>query len=206
MREALEVIVPHLENAPLGMISFGQGCEGEPLCEATFLEELIREVRRQTLRGTLHMNTNGCSPDAVRRLAQAGLDSIRISMNSAQEEFYHAYHKPNGYRFSDVIESARIAATEGLFVSINYLVFPGLTDHPDEIDAFLWCLERSHVHMVQWKNLNMDPDEYIACLGLHRLSRSLGMRRAMETIKSRFSEMRFGYFNPPREHFDTGIA
>jgi len=199
--EALEVIVPHLEKAPLAMISFGQGCEGEPLCEVDFLEELIVEVRRQTRRGTLHINTNGYSPEAVKRLARAGLDSIRVSLNSAQDEYYHAYHNPNGYQLRDVIESTRAAVDEGLFVSINYLIFPGLTDHEKEIDAFSRVLEETGTHMVQWKNLNIDPDLYISLLGLDRLSRSRGMDFAVEEVRRRFAALRFGYFNPPREHF-----
>ncbi len=201
LEEALEAIVPHLNKAPLGMISFGQGCEGEPLCEVDFLEELIIEVRRQTRCGTLHMNTNAYSPDAVRRLARAGLDSIRISLNSAQREFYQLYHKPNGYGFEDVVESSRLAVEEGLFVSVNYLIFPGLTDHESELHAFSRFLEQTGVHMIQWKNLNIDPDVYIAALGLDRLSCSRGVRFALEEIRSRFDRLKFGYFNPPREHF-----
>jgi pyruvate-formate lyase-activating enzyme len=188
------------------MISFGQGCEGEPLCEAAFLEELLKEVRRQTQRGTLHMNTNGYAPEAIRRLARAGLDSIRISLNSAQEGFYHAYHKPKGYQFADVVKSAQTAAMEGLFVSINYLVFPGLTDHPDEIDAFTRFLEHARPHMVQWKNLNIDPDQYISCLGLDRLSCSLGVRRTIGILGLRMPHVRFGYFNVPREQFATATT
>nr|HPO07737.1 radical SAM protein [bacterium] len=57
-------------------------------------------------------------------------------------------------------------------------------------------------HRVQWKNLNIDPDVYVRCLGLERLSRSQGMRSAVETIRHRLPQVRFGYFNPPREQFE----
>ncbi len=205
LEEALEVIVPHLEEAPLAMVSFGQGCEGEPLCEDEFLEELIREVRGRTSRGTIHLNTNGYAPAKLQRLAKAGLNSVRISINSVRKDYYHRYHKPQGYTFEDVETSVQVGVAEGLYVSINYLIFPGLTDHQEEIDAFTRFLERTGTHMVQWKNLNIDPDVYIRCLELESLSRSEGMRTAVDTIRHRLPQVRFGYFNPPREQFEESV-
>ena len=103
--EILELAVPHLERAPRAMISFGQGCEGEPLLEAERIAEAIRAIRARTARGSLHLNTNGSRPDALARLAAAGLDSVRVSLNSAREETYTPYYRPRTYRFRDVVES-----------------------------------------------------------------------------------------------------
>ena len=46
--EILELAVPHLELAPRAMISFGQGCEGEPLLEAERIAEAIRALSLET--------------------------------------------------------------------------------------------------------------------------------------------------------------
>ncbi|MBI3469650.1 MAG: radical SAM protein, partial [Planctomycetes bacterium] len=84
VREVLDIAVPHLESAPRAMISFGQGCEGEPLLQGELIGEIIRAIRHRTSRGTIHLNTNGSPPDIVAKLCADGLDSIRVSLNSAQ--------------------------------------------------------------------------------------------------------------------------
>ncbi len=122
--EILELAIPHLERAPRAMISFGQGCEGEPLLQADLIERVIRAIRARTSRGTLHLNTNGSRPDAVARLAEAGLDSIRVSLNSARPEAYTPYYRPRTYDFADVVETLRVAARHELWSSLNLPVLP----------------------------------------------------------------------------------
>ncbi|MCW5198621.1 radical SAM protein, partial [Desulfobulbus sp. F3] len=56
--ELLEIAVPHLETAERAVVSFGQGCEGEPLLQAPTLESSIRQMRAQTSKGTINLNTN----------------------------------------------------------------------------------------------------------------------------------------------------
>ena len=84
--EILEIAIPHLEGGPERIVSFGQGCEGDPLLAASTIEEALRKIRSKTKAGTLNMNTNGSKPEALERLCQAGLDSVRISTNSAVPE------------------------------------------------------------------------------------------------------------------------
>ena len=88
--EIVEFTVPHLETAPFPIISFGQGCEGEPLLMWETIREAIIEIRKHTKKGSININTNGSKPDAVRKLCEAGLDSIRVSTNSARKEIYTA--------------------------------------------------------------------------------------------------------------------
>ena len=59
----------------------------------------------RTSRGRVNLNTNGSRPGVVARLVEAGLDSIRVSLNSAVERTYNAYYRPIGYRLGDVVES-----------------------------------------------------------------------------------------------------
>ena len=93
--EIVEFTVPHLVSAPFPLISFGQGCEGEPLLMWETIRESIKEIRKHTTRGSININTNGSMPKAVRALCEAGLDSIRVSTNSAQKSWYEKYYRPN---------------------------------------------------------------------------------------------------------------
>jgi len=197
--EILEIAVPHLERAPRAMLSFGQGCEGEPLLEADRIEQAIRAIRERTQRGALHLNTNGSRPDAVARLAAAGLDSIRVSTNSAREETYRAYYKPRTYGFADVIETLHVARRHGLFASLNLLSFPGLTDRADEADALEKLAGATGLRMIQWRCLNVDPDEYMALFAGAPPSPRLGMTALFERLRRALPGLRFGYFNPPLE-------
>jgi pyruvate-formate lyase-activating enzyme len=153
------------------------------------------------------LNTNGSLPETLRRLFDAGLDSVRISFNSAREPCYRAYFRPRGYRFADVLESVRLALQNKVFVSINYLNLPGFTDTPEEFDALTRLLERHPVDMIQWRNLNFDPLRYWQLMAQAApLGDPLGMDRLLEALRRHFPQLRHGYFNPPRETFRTNVS
>ncbi|MBS1973666.1 MAG: radical SAM protein, partial [Bacteroidetes bacterium] len=122
--EIVEFTVPHLQTAPFPIVSFGQGCEGEPLLMWETIRDSIIEMRKHTNRGSININTNGSKPDAVKALCEAGLNSIRVSTNSARKHFYEAYYRPNNYQFEDIIESLKTVSSHGGWASINYFVFP----------------------------------------------------------------------------------
>lgn len=196
--EIADLIVPHLERAPLPVASFGQGCEGEPLTNPLLLEKTLRLIRARTKRGVLNLNTNASKPGVLEKLADAGLDSVRVSLNSARPRLYEAYHRPVGYGFRDVLLSVRLAKERGLFVSFNYFVFPGITDDPGEIEALLDLLKKHAPHFIQMRNMNMDPDLYLEVMGRPK-GPGLGIDHMMEEVHRRYPGIRFGYFNPPRE-------
>ena len=200
--EIAEFTIPHLQHAPRAIISFGQGCEGEPLLQAPVLEEAIRLIRKATDRGTINLNTNGSFPQAVERLCIAGLDSIRVSLNSAQPTYYNRYFRPRTYAFEEVVETLKVMRTYNRWASINYFIFPGFTDHPQEIAALLDLIEQTQLNFIQMRNLNMDPEWYIRSLKIEGLSRDyIGILRWMETVQSHFPTIRFGYFNPSSASF-----
>lgn len=194
--EIAEIAVPHLEQAPSPVVSFGQGCEGEPLTQTGVIEDAIRLIRSRTSAGTVNMNTNGSRPHDLEKLFEAGLDSVRISLNSAQKSLYELYFQPSGYTFEDIIKSMELGVRMGRFVSINYFVFPGLTDHENEAAALEKLLARTGIHMIQWRNLNIDPDLYMDTLGWKGNSGGMGVLNLMDRIRGGFPELRFGYFNP----------
>jgi wyosine [tRNA(Phe)-imidazoG37] synthetase (radical SAM superfamily) len=197
--EIVEFTVPHLKTAPFPIISFGQGCEGEPLLMWETIREAIMEIRKHTDRGSININTNGSKPDAVKALCQAGLNSIRVSMNSARKSIYEAYYRPNNYVFEDIIDSLREVRASGGWTSINYFVFPGMTDSEEEYEAIRKLISGTGLNMIQWRNFNIDPDWYLGKIGCAETGDAMGVKPMMELLREEFPLLKFGYFNPPIE-------
>ena len=197
VEEIAEIAIPHLEEAPRAVVSFGQGCEGEPLTQSALLEKAIREIRRRTQRGTINLNTNASRPKKIEKLFAAGLDSIRVSLNSARDEVYGAYFRPRGYALDDVRESLRISRRLGRFASINYFVFPGLTDDPEEYRAFEKLCLSTRPGLIQWRNMNLDPEWYWETVGGFSSGRQLGIPEVMKRLRKKLPSLRYGYYNPP---------
>ena len=197
--EIAEVALLHIANVRNSIVSFGQGCEGEPLLAGGVIEKAIRIIRQRTPKGTININTNASRPDMLSRLFNAGLNSVRVSINSAREEYYARYYKPRGYLFKDVIRSIRIAKAKNKFVSINYLTMPGFTDSKDEFAALGDFIETNRPDMIQWRNLNLDPIRYFKELNIRVDSAEmLGIREIMNKLKKTFPKLKMGYFNPSR--------
>ena len=197
--EIVEFTVPHLNNAPFPIISFGQGCEGEPLLMWETLCEAIKEIRKHTSRGSININTNGSKPDAVKAMCEAGLNSIRVSTNSARKNIYTKYYRPNNYTFEDIIESLKVAKSMGAWTSINYFVFPGMTDCVEEYEALRKLIQETGLNMIQWRNFNIDPDWYLGQIGVVETGELMGVKQMQELIQEEFPDLKFGYFNPPME-------
>lgn len=187
--EIAEVALTHISRVDDPVVSFGQGCEGEPLMVHEVLLDAVRLIRKKTDRGTINLNTNASMPEKVAELADAGLDSMRISMNSARPATYRAYFRPT-YDFGRLAESAFEMKKRERFVSINLFVFPGVTDAPKEAQALKDYVAANRIDMVQWRNLNMDPDAYLDILK-QPFPSGIGVKRLIEEIP-----VRRGYFNP----------
>ncbi len=199
VEELCEVAVPHLEKAENAIVSFGQGCEGEPILQADQICAAVRAMRHQTSRGTINFNTNGSIPKAVDKLAEAGIDAIRISLNSVQETYYQAYYRPLHFSFNDVIEAIARAKKNGLYTMLNYLVFPGLSDHPTEVDNLIHLIEETGLDMIQMRNLSIDPVQYIREMPLG--DEGMGMKKMLDHVKRKVPRIQYGYFNRTRENF-----
>ncbi|MFC1709988.1 radical SAM protein, partial [Candidatus Omnitrophota bacterium] len=198
--EIAEVAVSHLKGAREAIVSFGQGCEGEPLLQFKTLKESVIRIRKLTSRGTVHLNTNACKPTYLKELANAGLDSVRISINSFREDYYNAYYRPKKYSLKDVLDSIKIASDAGLFVSLNLLVFPGLTDTPTEVNRLIKLLRKKRVNLLQMRNLCIDSEFYLN--NIPRIKeRPMGVMNMLNLIKKSIPKVRFGYFNLPKERF-----
>jgi pyruvate-formate lyase-activating enzyme len=181
-QELARVAIRHLERVDDGIVSFGQGCEGEPLLRSPAIARAIGLIREKRRNGTINLNTNGSMPKALRRCIDAGLDAVRISLNSFRPAVYAAYYRPIGYALDDVLASARLAVERGLRVSLNLLTHPGVTDDAEEVAAAGAFLRDVPVAMVQTRTLNIDPEWYFAAVGRPR--EPLGMRAAVDAIRA----------------------
>jgi len=125
-------------------------------------------------------------------------------MNSVRKEYYDAYFRPKGYGFSDVVKSIEKAILKNKFVSINYLNCPGFTDTPEEVKALKNFIKSHPINMIQWRNLNFDPVRYWKIMnGIATHSRPMGMTNVLSRVKKSFPNLKYGYFNPPKEKFKS---
>ncbi|TAM58664.1 radical SAM protein [bacterium] len=179
--EIVRIATHHLALDPSGIVSFGQGCEGEPLMRYRTIVAAIREIRARTPLGTINLNTNGSLPEKLQETIEAGLQAVRVSLNSFRPEVYAAYYRPDRYGLEDVLESIRRACEAGLRVSLNLLTFPGVTDEEAELEAMETFLRGVRVEMVQTRTLNIDPDLYRHAVGEPVAPR--GMLEALSRIR-----------------------
>ena len=205
-REVADVALGHIRRVKKAVVSYGQGCEGEPTLMKELIVEATRLIREETAEGTVNLNTNGSLPDVVERMCRAGLDSIRVSMNSPREALYRSYYNPRTYGLPDVLESLRVVGRSGGWKGLNLLVFPGVTDTAEELDALSGLIEDVDLDMIQLRNLNIDPIKYAEVLPPGTIRRGMGMGTLMKELSTRFPRLRFGYFNPAKEDYRSWRA
>ena len=198
VEEILQVAIPHLEQAEDAIVSFGQGCEGEPLLQWRRIEQAIKGMRTRTDQGVININTNASNPRWLQRLYDAGLDTIRASTISGHPETYTAYYRPIGYTFEDVKESLKRARDAGVYSSINLLSFPGMIDREREVEALLSFVRETDLRLIQLRNLNIDPEVLLPRMpALDSMGKALGMRTMIEIIKRELPEVEIGNFTRP---------
>lgn len=196
-QEIVEVMQHHAaQETEHPIYSFGQGCEGEPLTEAATLVEAVRLFRAAGGKGTINCNSNASYTEAVVALSDAGLSSLRVSMNSAREDAYTCYYRPKGYSLADVRASMSEARKRGVFVSVNLLYFPGVTDTEEEIAALGELVGSTGVSFIQLRNLNIDPEMYLGVLKNVALGPSVGFTNFKKRLRKLCPWLKFGYFNP----------
>ncbi|WP_426450047.1 radical SAM protein [Paenibacillus sp. S-38] len=196
--EVVQVMLEHLKT-PQSIISFGQGCEGEPSTQAKTIIEAMREVRSRTDMGYININTNAGLTDHIRGIVDAGLDLMRVSTISALDDHYNAYYKPRGYTLKNVEKSLRYAADQGVVTSINYLIFPGVTDREEEMEAMIEFVRRTDLKLIQLRNLNIDPESYLSLIPPARGER-YGMKQMLQIFREELPGVVLGsYTHIPEE-------
>ncbi|MBA2395947.1 MAG: radical SAM protein [Ktedonobacteraceae bacterium] len=204
--EIVEVALPHLESAEDAIVSFGQGCEGEPLLQWHRIAGAIKAIRARTDKGIININTNASNPRWLQKLYDAGLDTIRVSTISGHPETYTAYYRPLGYTFDDVKESLKRARDAGLYSSINLLSFPGMIDREREVEALLTFIQETGLRLIQLRNLNIDPEVFLPRMpDPDSMGKALGMRAMIEIIKREAPDVEIGNFTRPVKRTFNGV-
>ena len=191
--EIAEIGIYHLETAPEGIISFGQGCEGEPSLAADNISAGISLIRAKTGRGQININTNAGYTEGIRKIVDAGLDTMRVSIISAIPESYAAYYR-SSYQLEDVKASIRYALEHGIYVSLNMLYFPGFNDRAEELAAWKEFFRELPVQMIQVRNLNIDPDAFLAIMP-EQQSECVGTKAFLQELHQAYPELVIGSFS-----------
>ncbi|WP_270167423.1 radical SAM protein [Paenibacillus sp. SYP-B4298] len=197
VEEIVDIMLEHLQ-VPEAIISFGQGCEGEPSTQVKLIVEAMQRVRSQTSNGYININTNAGLTDHIRAIVDAGLDLMRVSTISALDEHYNAYYKPRAYTLANVEKSLKYATSKGVYTSINYLIFPGVTDREEEIEAMIGFAKRTGLRLIQMRNLNIDPESYLELIPKAQ-GEIYGMKQALEIFRSELPDVVIGSYThkPP---------
>ncbi|MFS0724730.1 radical SAM protein [Paenibacillus sp. 1P07SE] len=200
--ELVDIMLEHLQT-PEAIISFGQGCEGEPSTQAKIITEAMRRVREQTDNGYININTNAGLTDHIRAIVDSGLDLMRVSTISALDDHYNAYYKPRAYTLANVEKSLRYATDKGVYTSINYLIFPGVTDREEEIEAMIGFVRRTGLKLIQMRNLNIDPESYLELIPPAQ-GEIYGMKQLLEIYAQELPDVVIGSYThvpPSRRQF-----
>ncbi|MFA6849137.1 MAG: radical SAM protein, partial [Selenomonadaceae bacterium] len=191
--EIAEVGVYHLATAPDAIISFGQGCEGEPSLAADNIAAGMKIIRSKTHKGQININTNAGYTEGIKKIVDAGLDTMRVSIISGLPDSYKAYYRSN-YELDDVIESIRYAAVHNVYISLNMLYFPGFNDREEELAAWKGFLREAPVAMIQIRNLNIDPDAFVEIMPVAK-SKAIGTKRFLRELHEEFPQLSIGSFS-----------
>lgn len=191
--EIAAVGIYHLSAAPEGIVSFGQGCEGEPSLAADQIAAGIGLIRQATPQGQINLNTNAGYTEGIQKIVDAGLDTMRVSIISARERSYQAYYRGN-YTLADVKASIAYAVAAGVYVSLNMLFFPGFNDRVEEWKAWREFISQTKVQMVQVRNLNIDPDAFLALME-PPTGEVLGTHQFLAKMKAELPALKIGSFS-----------
>lgn len=186
--EVADAASRHLEGGGT-VVAFGRACEGEPLLAVRVIETAIAAIRERTRRGTIHLETNGSVPIALRRLCEAGLDSVAVRLVSARPETYESFHRPDGFRFADVRASIANAIAAKVSVALRVLALPGLTDQARELDALIGlAADLPAGSSIVLCDLAADP---LRALQIASASEpALGMERMLERLRTDAAHLR----------------
>jgi wyosine [tRNA(Phe)-imidazoG37] synthetase (radical SAM superfamily) len=194
VNEVVDLALWHLAGEEAAIVSFGQGCEGEPLMRAD-LPDVVARIKAARPGAFVNVNTNGSRPGVIEAMVEAGLDGARVSVFSFNDDFFRAYYRPRDYGLEQVHETLEVLRRGGRRIALNLLTFPGVTDDEGEIAALEAALERHQVDQVQVRSLNLDPLWLLR--RLPRRTQGIGVEAMVRRLEKRFQGLRVGNFTLP---------
>lgn len=201
-REIVEIALNHAERAgDEAIISFGTGCEGDPITVAETIAKAVEVIKRKKPELTINFKSNCSEPEKLKMVLDAGVDSICVSLNSVRHDTYEAYYRPQDYRFDDVLKSIELANRCGVYVSLDMLVMPGINDRESETESLLDFLGAYKVDLLQMNNMALDPD-YLFSIMKFKTEEIFGIKNMLKMVKKKYKNLKFGSFNRPAKLFD----
>jgi len=205
VNEIVEVALNHYEVAEEPIVSFGQGCEGDPIVTADTIAKAVKVIKKKAPDLTVNFNSNCSNPEKMKMLFDAGIDSIRVSLNSVVHSTYESYYQPQGYSLDDVLKSIELANKYNVYTSLNLLTIPGVNDRESEAETMLDFLNAYDINLIQLRNLNIDPDFLFSKLRFKK-EEILGVKNLLKLIKKKKKNIKFGYFNRTKANFDVDFG
>lgn len=192
--EVVDLALWHLGGDQAQVVSFGQGCEGEPLMRAD-LPEIVARIKAERPGAFVNINTNGSRPLVVREMVEAGLDGARVSVFSFNDNMFRAYYRPKDYGIEAVHQTLDELRTHDRQVAINLLSLPGVSDDESEAAALEDAIERHGIDQLQMRSLNTDPLWMLD--HMPRRTRGMGIEPMLARLQARFPSLRVGNFTVP---------
>lgn len=161
----LEAYRPFMQSSGGGVTVTG----GEPLLQPDFVAGLFEECHRLGIHTAL--DTNGQADPETARLVLAHTDLVLLDLKQLDPERHKAL---TGWGNEATLAFARLASSLGIPMWIRYVVVPGWTDDPQDIDAlagFVGTL--STVERVELLPYHL--------LGVHKWE-ALGIRYGLEGV------------------------
>ena len=189
----------HLGGSDAGIVSFGQGCEGEPLTRDDVLARAVALIRADDPEATIHVNTNGSRPHVLQGLIDAGCNSVRISAISFTDPVFRAYYRPVGYTIEDVIECGRVMSRTGGQVCLDTAHLLRAHGFECELDRTAAAVGEMGAHQIQWRSLNCDHDWLVDVLAARGLlpEDGIGLAAAYQHLVDRLPGVTHGNFTRP---------
>lgn len=152
-----EIAIAHLAAGGSG-VTFGLTGDPDPLVRPRVVADAAGRIRSAVPTARIAVRSNAAAPAAIARVAEAGVDTLVVSLTSARPETYERLRPDRDIRWPEVRGGIRQAVASGLSVTIELLVLPGLTDRAEEADALVALLrELPSGSRVRLRDLAADP-------------------------------------------------
>ena len=210
-----------------GIVSFGCDCEknqGEQIKfeeknNLQLISQTIKNIRSKTKYGKINLHTFAQIPENIKFLEESGLDSITVVLNSFIPihflPFYNYYLEKCSFHpisfeneedlgkkslklFKNIKESISIIKKAGKLVHLEYLVYPGINDKVEEIEAINHFIDSTPIDSIHFKNLTFDPHLYLRMLSITNESDDLGLDFLIKSIKKNHPNLPITAFIPPK--------
>lgn len=111
----------------------------EPTISYEFSYDVFKKLKEQSDKYTVYVTNGYIENEPLKKIAPY-LDAMNIDIKAFNEDFYREIV---GGKFQPVLETAELAAQEGIYIELTYLIIPDHNDSPKEICSFLQWVKKA---------------------------------------------------------------